>query len=255
MILRSQIAGARRKALSALGRRDVRIPCDRPLISFSFDDFPRTALSVGGSILQDAGVRGTYYAAPGLIDSQNELGPQFRREDLIELLQAGHELASHTYSHVSARTSGLADYVDEVERGYQALTETLGLIASRQFAYPYGEVTLRVKRAVGPKMQSCRGIWAGLNGPNVDLNLLRANSLYGGTDQFSSIQALIDENSRKMSWLIFYTHDVRPNPSPYGCTPALLEQAVRAAARSEARIATVAEVIRLAQTVSSVSPV
>src|SRR5277367_5575146 len=152
MIPRSQLASARREALSVLARRDVRIPCDRPLISFSFDDFPRTALTVGGSILQDAGVRGTYYTAPGLMDSQNELGPQFRREDLTELLQAGHELASHTYSHASARTSRLADYVDEVTRGYETLTQTLGLTASRQFAYPYGEVTLRVKRAVGPKM-------------------------------------------------------------------------------------------------------
>jgi peptidoglycan/xylan/chitin deacetylase (PgdA/CDA1 family) len=249
MLLRSRIASTRRKALCVLARRDVLVPCDHPLISFSFDDFPRTALTVGGSILQDAGIRGTYYAAPGLINTLNELGPQFRREDLLDLLAAGHELASHTYSHISARTTRLANYVHEVERGYQTLTGTLGLNASRQFAYPYGEITLRVKRTVGPKMQSCRGICPGLNGPGVDLNLLRANRLYGDTDQFAPAKELIDENSRKKAWLIFYTHDVRTNPSPYGCTPALLEQVVRTAVESGARIATVAEVIALAQPV------
>jgi peptidoglycan/xylan/chitin deacetylase (PgdA/CDA1 family) len=249
MLLRSQIAGARRKAISALARRDVLIACDRPLITFSFDDFPQTALTVGGSILQDARVRGTYYTAPGLIDTLNDLGPQFRKEDLVNLLAAGHELASHTYSHVSARSIKLASYVNEVEAGYQALRGTLGLSASRQFSYPYGDITLRVKKVVGPKMQSCRGIWPGLNGPQADLNLLRANSLYGDSGQLAAAKALIDENSRKKSWLIFYTHDVRPKPSRFGCTPDFLEQVVRAAVESGARVATVGEVIALAQPV------
>jgi peptidoglycan/xylan/chitin deacetylase (PgdA/CDA1 family) len=247
MLLRSQIAGARRQALCALARRDVLIPCDRPLISFSFDDFPRTAFTLGGSILQDAGVRGTYYAAAGLENTLNHLGPQFRREDLVNLLAVGHELASHTYSHVSARTTGVSHYADEVEKGYRVLTETFGLKASRHFAYPYGEINFRIKRAVGPKMQSCRGIWPGLNGPLVDLNLLYANSLYGDIDRLTAAKALIDENRRKRFWLIFYTHDVQANPSLFGCTPALLEQVVRVAVESGARIGTVAEITALAR--------
>ena len=45
-------------------------------------------------------------------------------------------------------------------------------------------------------------------------------------------------------WLIFYTHDVRPNPSQYGCTPELFEFAVSHAAHSGSRILTVEEVLR-----------
>jgi len=249
MFLRSRIAYARRKALCALACRDVLILSDRPLISFSFDDFPRTALTVGGSILRQAGVYGTYYVAPGLINTLNDLGPQFSREDLLDLVDAGHELASHTYSHASARKTRVASYVQDVEKGYQTLVETLGLKTSRQFAYPYGEITFRVKRTVGPIMQSCRGIFPGLNGPHVDLNLLRANRLYGDGEQFGQTKALIEENSRKKSWLIFYTHDVQANPSRFGCTPAFLERVVRTAVQSGALIATVAEVIALAQSV------
>ena len=91
-------------------------------------------------------------------------------------------------------------------------------------------------------MSSFRGIYRGLNGPMVDLNLLRANTLYGDTDRFAELQWLLSENERRRSWLIFYTHDVRQNPSPYGCTPSLLEKIVSVAAERGFRIAPVGEV-------------
>jgi hypothetical protein len=75
-------------------------------------------------------------------------------------------------------------------------------------------------------MDSCRGIDGGINGSTTDLNLLRANSLYGDVDQFAASESLLSENVRRGGWLIFYTHDVRLNPSPYGCTPALLDKTV-----------------------------
>jgi hypothetical protein len=42
-------------------------------------------------------------------------------------------------------------------------------------------------------------------------------------DQLEKARQLILENEERKSWLIFYSHDVRSNPSPYGCTPSLLE--------------------------------
>jgi hypothetical protein len=74
------------------------------------------------------------------------------------------------------------------------------------------------------------------------LNLLRANCLYGDVDMSQQIQDLISENVKQKAWLIFYTHDVRLNPSEYGCTPALFEFAVSQAAKSGSRILTVEQV-------------
>ena len=247
MTLRSQIAGVRREALCLLARRDVSIPHERPLISFSFDDFPRTALIAGGAILRDAGLHGTYYVAPALIDTVNNLGPQCKREDLTNLLADGHELASHTYSHVSARSVSVSAFSQEVARGFRSLAEEFELPASRHFAYPFGDITLRVKQRVASSMQSCRGIYPGLNGPRVDLNLLRANSLYGDNTQFAGAQKLIEENSRKKSWLIFYTHDVQSRPSAYGCTASLFQRVVRSAVESGAQILSVGETVSLAR--------
>ncbi len=93
-------------------------------------------------------------------------------------------------------------------------------------------------------MASCRGTTGGLNGPEVDLNLLRANNLYGDIDQFERVQKLILQNEKQRSWLIFYTHDVRQSPSRFGCTPALFEAAVSFAASRGSRMMTVAEVLK-----------
>ena len=86
MSLRSVLSGARRKTLCSLYSRRVPWGDRGPVVSFSFDDFPRTAYTVGGAILKSLDVRGTYYTAPGLMDTTNHLGEQFRAEDLRSLL-------------------------------------------------------------------------------------------------------------------------------------------------------------------------
>jgi hypothetical protein len=104
-------------------------------------------------------------------------------------------------------------------------------------------VSLRAKRTLGRLLASSRSVIPGLNGPEIDLNLLRANQLYGDLSSSRAAEDLILQNVNQGTWLIFYTHDVRPNPSPYGCTPALLEFAVSAALHSGSRILTVQQAV------------
>jgi peptidoglycan/xylan/chitin deacetylase (PgdA/CDA1 family) len=243
MNVRAQIGSLRRQLLSSAYSRRVPLGPRGPIVSFAFDDFPRTALTGGGRILKSYGVRGTYFAAIGLMNSSNELGEQFRPEDLDSLLADGHELGSHTFGHVSCRSVSQSTFIREVEKGRKAIEELTGQTDSGNFAFPFGEVTLNAKRVLGKGVASCRGIWQGLNGPEVDLNLLRANSLYGDRDKSDRIKELILENERQKGWLIFYSHDVRDTPSRFGCTPALLEFAVSFASRRRARILTVADVV------------
>jgi peptidoglycan/xylan/chitin deacetylase (PgdA/CDA1 family) len=153
-------------------------------------------------------------------------------DDVRNLLAGGHELASHTFSHVSARTVPAAVYAAEITRG--------AVGTSRNFSYPYGEVTLATKRAAGRLCASCRGTQPGVNGPQADLNLLRANALYSASVDVNQIRDLMTQHSGAGRWLIFYTHDVRDNPSPYGCTPAYFEKVVDWAVGMPARVVTVA---------------
>ena len=224
-------------------RRPMPLFSAGPLVSFAFDDFPRTAYTVGGSILRNSGVRGTFYVAMGLMNNSNSSGDQFRLDDLYSAAAEGHELASHTFNHTSSRASGLDVFVEDVRKGYMAMAEIPGLAVSTNFAYPNGHVTLSVKRAVGREMSSCRGIYGGVNGPVIDLNLLRANSLYGGTDRLERVRRLLTDNERRKGWLIFYTHDVQRTPSAYGCTPKLLEAAVHLAIERSMKILPVREVL------------
>jgi peptidoglycan/xylan/chitin deacetylase (PgdA/CDA1 family) len=213
-----------------------------PIVSFTFDDFPRSAFTIGGQILKNYGVRGTYYAAVGLMNKSNELGEQFRRHDLDALLSDGHELASHTFSHISCYSVSDINFRKEVKEGQRAIKELTTRSDSGNFAFPFGEVTAKAKKTIGSTVLSSRSIWSGLNGPEVDLSLLRANSLYGDRDKCAKVRELILDNERRRTWLIFYSHDVDDTPSRYGCTPELLESAVLLASRA-ARILTVAEVV------------
>jgi peptidoglycan/xylan/chitin deacetylase (PgdA/CDA1 family) len=240
--IRSGLSAARQELLCSLHRRTVSLGNRGPIVSFSFDDFPHSAASAGAAVLEQFGVQGTYYAAPRLMNTSNELGEQFRSEDIPSLVGKGHELASHTFHHTSCRSLPLSGFCGEVEAGRKAIADLAGM-DSGNFAYPFGHVSLRAKRTLGPLLASSRSVIPGLNGPEIDLNLLRANQLYGDVSSFADAESLISQNVKQGTWLIFYTHDVRPNPSPYGCTPALLEFAVSFALRGGNRILTVQDAL------------
>ena len=243
MILRSRLATLYRRALGSLYSRTVLLGNRGPIVSFTFDDFPRTAFTVGGTILKNCGARGTYYVAIGLMNTTNELGDQFSPEDLNSLLEEGHELGSHTFSHISCRSVSCSTFQEDIKRGRRAIQEVTGVVDSGNFAYPFGHVTLSSKKALGQDLASCRSIFPGINGPSVDLNLLKANRLYGDLDKSAQAERLIVDNEKQKSWLIFYSHDVRPKPSAYGCTPSLLESAASFAVRRGCRVMTIGNVL------------
>lgn len=243
MTIRAFFGDIRRKAISSAHQRPVGLGARGPIVSFTFDDFPRSALTIGGDLLKSFGARGTYYAAIGLMNSMTELGEQFRQKDLDLLLHDGHELGHHTLGHISSRSVSARSFAEEVNKGRTIIEKLTGRCTSGNFAYPFGDVTLAAKRLVGANVVSARGIWPGVNGPLVDLNLLRANSLYGDISSFSKVRELILENERRQSWLIFYSHDVSSAPSRYGCTPELLRIAISFALQRGARILPVADAI------------
>jgi len=244
MTLHSQLGRLRAEVLSIVHSRPLPLHNHGPVVSFCFDDFPRTAYTTGGAILKSFGLCGTYYAALGLMNTTNELGDQLRLEDIESLLADGHELGCHTFSHLSCRAVSPRSFESDVLKGRQAIYELTGDDAEN-FAYPYGHVSVHSKKSIGTHMSSCRGIYGGINHLVADLNLLRANGLYGDLDQRTHFESLISANAARRGWLIFYTHDVRRNPSAFGCTPELFDQIVAFAAESGCRIASIKEALTL----------
>jgi peptidoglycan/xylan/chitin deacetylase (PgdA/CDA1 family) len=197
---------------------------------------------VGGDILKSYGVRGTYYAAMGLMGTSSpKMGPYFGAGELETLLEGGHELGSHTFSHLSCRAVVLSDFEADVMKGKEAVERISGAAASHPFSYPYGHARWRAKGVIGARLASCRGIFPGINTSPVDLNLLRANSLYSWSFGLEAVRRLIEQNSEQRGWLIFYTHDLSDRPSDFGCTPAQFESVVKLAAGA-ARVLPVGQV-------------
>jgi peptidoglycan/xylan/chitin deacetylase (PgdA/CDA1 family) len=202
--------------------------CTRPakvkwpggVVSFTFDDFPRSAWTEGGAILERLGAHGTYYAALGLAGGEDHLGPMFGLDDLRAAQARGHEIACHTFSHRDCRRASAAEIAAEVETNAAALAQALNGAAACDFAYPFGAVSQAAKSALARRFASCRGCGPGVNHGTVDLADLFGNSLYGATFDRARLLGLIDRAREIGGWTIFYTHDVRDAPSAYGCTPA-----------------------------------
>jgi peptidoglycan/xylan/chitin deacetylase (PgdA/CDA1 family) len=214
------------------------------MVSFTFDDFPRSALTNGGTILKSYGACGTYYAAMGLIGQTNELGEHFRADDLARLLADGHELGSHTFSHLSCASISLDVFEADVQKGRESVINVTENPSAGQFAYPQGHITLGAKSRIGAQMDSCRSSFGGVNVSPVDLNLLLANPLYDSMFDLAAVEHLFRVNDQRGGWLIFYTHDVSDTPSRWGARPGQLETVVRLAVRKGHRVLTVGEALQ-----------
>ena len=231
------------RLLESSNRREHFISKCGPVVSFTFDDFPQSALHTGGKILKDYGFCGTYYASMGLMGKAYSTGCQFTDEDVLNLLEDGHELGCHTYSHLSCRTSSAKFYNDSV-KGKKAISKITGKDTPQSFSYPQGHVTFQTKRLIEKEFVCSRGVFPGINISPIDLNLLRANSLYSGDFDIEAIKRLFIENAQRNGWLIFFTHDVSGNPSPFGCTPEEFESVVDLASKMKNLVLPVISVVQ-----------
>src|SRR5215467_13118935 len=145
-----------RVAARSLARRPFVIDTQTPFISFSFDDFPRSALLTGGAILNSYGLSGTYYASLGLMGSEAPTGSIFRREDLNALLEQGHELGCHTYSHCHAWDTRPTVFEHSVIENQRALSKLIPGATFKTLSYPISVPRAGTKRRMAKHFVCCR---------------------------------------------------------------------------------------------------
>ncbi len=207
-------------------RRKQEIRLDRPLVSFSFDDVPLSAYRNGAPILEDEGVRGTFYAAGGLAGRMHDGVEIMDAEDYAALAGRGHEVAHHGFSH--RRPIVLARRFEaDVTANDAFLAENISGPV-RNYAFPYGLSSPRARRVLARRFRSLRSAEVGLNAGVADLDYLRAVDICEGVPR-GRLSQWIAEAVAARAWLIFLTHDVRDGHGTFGCTPALLRGLVREA--------------------------
>jgi len=225
-----------RTAAQTFFRRPITIDNPSPVISFTFDDFPRSAILTGGGILRRFGLRGTYYASLGLMGKQGSTGAFFLPEDLKLAFEQEHELGCHTFEHCDAWVTKTHAFEDSVIENRRALKELVPEASFRTLSYPINLPRLRTKQKVAKYFTCCRGGGQTLNAGQADLNCLSAYFLEKSKGDINDPKRLIDENAKARGWLIFATHDVSASPSAFGCTPDFFEEVVRYAVNSGARV-------------------
>lgn len=168
------------------------------------------------------------------LSEPTDFGDGFSAADLEGLIARGHELGCHTFDHLDATTSDPAEYEASIRRNREAMARVLPGHPLESFAYPYGACPAWAVAAARRHSRSGRGTRSGMNIGVLERHELRANKLYSGRVPLQATKELIRENGDAGSWLIFYTHDIDPDPSPYGCHPDYLRETVAAALESGA---------------------
>ena len=216
---------------------------DTPLISFTFDDFPQTSLSIGAQILNNYDFKGTYYTALGLRDTTSVLGKICSTEDIKKAAADGHELGCHTYSHVDTWKEKSNEFESSLIDNQREIKEILPGYEFKSFAYPKGNCTPATK-LIAEKYYACSrgGRGQTYNCRSVDLNNLKAYFLEKRLGyNINAVSEVIDNTCRERGWLIFGTHEICDDPSAYGYSTEYFEKVVDYTHRSGAKVLTVSK--------------
>ena len=200
-------------AARLVSRQVVPLRFAHPVISLTFDDYPRSALNTGGRILASEGLSATYYTAFGLANTESASGTIGSLDDLAACVAAGHEVACHSFDHVDCSCASPDEFARNLDRN-RRIARVLGLPPLRHFAYPFGRFGVVAKRVVMQSYVSARTTLWGVNRSGLDLGMLKSVPIYSRYE--ASLRSYLDELQTHSGWLILYTHDVSQRPSPYG---------------------------------------
>jgi peptidoglycan/xylan/chitin deacetylase (PgdA/CDA1 family) len=197
---------------------------DRPVVTFTFDDFPKSALN-GADIIEKHGGRAGFYACTSLMGQRSPLmGEMFDTATLAELRERSHEVGAHTHSHLDCARAQLGVIERDIGENLVALAEAGHDETVSAFAFPYGETTYAAKQWVGDVFATGRGILPGLNAGDVDRSQLRAVELGASAMHRRRAVAALNACIEAKAWLFFFTHDVGASPTDYGAPADLIEE-------------------------------
>ena len=212
------LTAVRRSVRTALFARTVAMRNRRAIVSFTFDDFPRSAVSNGAGLLEDHGARGTFYLTGSYCGRVVDDVAQYGAEDLAALAGARHEIGCHTFTHPRVSTLSATALNREINLNAAFLARHLPGTELRTFAYPFGDVSFAATMRLQSRFAGCRSIQPGLKVGIADLGRLRAVRLYDRVLGPEDVSDMIKQAVTRTAWLIFYTHDVAQTPSSFGCT-------------------------------------
>ena len=215
----------------------------KPLVSFTFDDVPDSAVRRGARILNSAGVRGTFFVTTSLLGRVTADWRVADARDIAALADDGHEVGLHSHQHVPSAYMGARAFQADMLESERRLALFTPSASVENYAYPFGFSNPLHRACLRRRVRSSRTTHPGINKGRTDLHGLQSYGVGEHLAEPSRIDDLLDRVSGENGWLILTIHDVRDNPSRYGCTPALLEHAVTAAQSRQIKIASITQAL------------
>ena len=186
-------------------------------ISLSFDDARASQVDAGTALLDEYGVKGTFYVVPNSVKQ--------RLEGWKKAVASGHEIGNHSFNHPCtgnfpwSRQKAIENYSlkqmrNELILANKDIKELLG-VESEVFAYPCGQTyigrgenTKSYVPVVSKLFLSGRG-WLD-EGPNApqfcDLAQLTGMEMDG--KDFEQILPLIENAKKSGAWLVLAGHEM-----------------------------------------------
>ena len=213
------------------------------VVSFTFDDFPKSAKENGANILESYDVCGTFYVSLGFALTNQQSGELISQHDVLSLSKKRHEIGCHTFSHLDCSFKSPSIIREDCYRNQQIALEIANLNFT-SFAYPYGNFDPLSKNVISKIYDTARSSESGINVNIFDLSLLKSVSLYE-INGFERPLKWLSRLDKMGGWLIFYTHDVRKEPSEYGCSIDLFKKTLKTSINKGFKVLPISEALSL----------
>lgn len=151
--------------------------------------------------------------------------PYVSSGQVLDMQASGHEIDSHTQTHVSLSTVPVVDMQNQIS-GSRSDLLGIGVTAPEILVYPYGDYNAAVEQtAQTTGFIGARSVDRGFNLKNTDKYALKVQQIDIATP-LSQLIAWVDQAKQDKTWLIFMFHQVDTGGEELSISPADLQTLV-----------------------------
>jgi peptidoglycan/xylan/chitin deacetylase (PgdA/CDA1 family) len=210
------------------------------MVTLSFDDSWLSQYVTALPVLQNAGLKGTFYLTT---QPMQEAWPDFMSPaQAKDIALKGHEIADHTVTHPHLPQLSQAKINNEIKNSKTYLENLTGMSVTT-IAYPYGELNNTVKNLVKQAgYTSARGTDdTTLTLTSTDKYDLKSQC-YENTQTLASVKAEIDAAKANKQWFILCFHEIKTDTTDLNTiTPSNFQQIVDYIKSTGIKVTTVKE--------------
>lgn len=207
-----------------------------PIFSLTFDDGWKTTYQNALPIINNAGLKGSFYIITGRFDF-----PAYINEtETLSIQSAGHEVTAHSQTHIDLVAASPENAKKEIE-GSRSDLLSMGINPVNTFAYPFGSYSESVKDMVRQAgYTGARSSDTGFNNMNSDTYVLKTQSVELDTT-YDMIKNWVDLNFTQKTWLILVFHRIDDSKTDYSTTPDIFKKTMDYLLVRNADVVTVSE--------------